>query len=264
MAKNTKKLTGSEDESVETKRARLQKDLRTATGEDRKDIQDALDALERGSQNESVEQIDEISRKTLGSYLSKNRKQSLERQRAVFNSGGSTVDQDGNEVINGSKKAADVVRRKNKNRDAGAETAIKKLTREEAESLEEASDDYRGKTLKNKALTHVNIKDGKPESAGDHGKLAVARALFGKTRLRYRGKNSGGYTLKKDAHGAAVYQREDFEQKLDAIEYALNGRVTDLKNLIGEMIAERIASVVPDIRQDMIDARFNSKKETAK
>ena len=62
------------------------------------------------------------------------------------------------------------------------------------------------------------MKGGKPEGAGDYGKEAVAKALFGKTRRRFRGahethrlsgKRVNSTNVRKDnARGAAIYKED--------------------------------------------------------
>jgi len=99
------------------------------------------------------------------------------------------------------------------------------------DEIDEASTnkDYKHQTRSNRALTHINMKDGKPETPGDHGLLGVAKGLF-KTRTIYTGPRAHrdykapGRTeasirktmpLKKDAHGAAVYTKEALRNPFD-------------------------------------------------
>lgn len=85
----------------------------------------------KASVKEDAEQVDEISKKTLGSYTKKARDDYSERERAIGVSGGITTDSDGHLSLSGSKKAAQRVIRKQKNRLAGHDRAIDKLTKED-------------------------------------------------------------------------------------------------------------------------------------
>lgn len=94
----------------------------------------------------------------------------------------------------------------------GISMALRKLT---AKAKVPVTEGWYGSDTDKKGnqVTNIDMKGGKPLTPGDWGKLAVAKALYGKVTTRYRSKarKLGGtkdpqsYVRRGDAQGAAIY-----------------------------------------------------------
>jgi hypothetical protein len=100
----------------------------------------SLEELEDYMMSEDFEQLDELSKKTLGNYIKKSSDQLRQHSAAIAS-----------KYMRGDKDAAEFdlsTKRKASNRDAGIKQAIGKLTKEEAEELDELSKGTLGSYIK--------------------------------------------------------------------------------------------------------------------
>jgi hypothetical protein len=131
----------------------------------------SVEELEDFMMSEDFEQLDEVSKKTLGSYVNKAHDQLMKHTAAVnFKSGRGDKD-----VLSYTHEPTTA--RKTANRTKGVTTAISKLTKEEVEELDELSKATLGSYVK-KATTSAIISGealGKGEKWSKSGQIASKR-----------------------------------------------------------------------------------------
>jgi hypothetical protein len=185
------------DTSADGKSSKLKKPQTFAKmNKDMKSTARALRTIEKAKKtNEEVEQVDEISKPTLGRYINK-AKNSIDL--TAWRQGHKEAD------INANPKHVASLGKKLDKRHRGIETAVKKLTKEDAEQIDELSKDTMGRYI-NKAATKMG-------SQGVTAGLKIAADEKSSKNFKDMGKREKGIKL---AVSKLTKEEQDFIDSLN-------------------------------------------------